>query len=279
MFKGLADRLKADKDGIGKHEIPLTVLQHLNEPGEPALRERREVLKRVVEFNNFDACWPTDQMKAKDVVATIREIVNQKDAFPRISPERHARLAQAEKAVRAKQERDARIDAAKQEIYGVFGASLTPQQRGKRLEMALNNLFAAYGILVREAFHLVGDAGEGVVEQIDGVIEINGTLHSVEVKWYKEPVGVPEVSAHLVRMMGWAEARALIVSASDFTPSIHTCREFLRHKLVALCHLEEIVRLLEDRGDMTAFLLEKVQAAQIHKNPYFRPLDNKTGTP
>ena len=41
-----------------------------------------------------------------------------------------------------------------------------------------------------------------------------------------------------------AEARALIISASDFTaPAVHTCREFLQHKLVALCHLEEIVRL------------------------------------
>jgi restriction system protein len=283
MFGDLADQLEADRESIGKYEIARTMLQRLNERGEPALRERREVLRRVTGFTNFDACWPNDRMKAKGLVASIREIVNQKDAFTRMSQERdaerQARLAEADKANRTKQERAARIDAARQDIYALFGASLTPQQRGKKLETSLNNLFAAHGILVRQAFHLVGEAGEGIVEQIDGVLELNGVLHFVEVKWYKEPVGVPEVSQHLVRMMSRAEARAIIISASDFTlPAIHTCREFLQQKLVALCHLQEIVHLLELGADLAPFLLEKVQAAQIHKNPYFRPLDTRSGT-
>jgi restriction system protein len=71
-----------------------------------------------------------------------------------------------------------------------------------------------------------------------------------------------------------ASSDFFIISASDFSlPAIHSCREFLQHKLVALCHIQEIVQLLDKGGDLAPFLLEKVQAAQIHKNPYFRPLD------
>jgi restriction system protein len=132
-LKDLADRLKTDAQGLGKHEIARTVLERLNKRGEPALRERREVLRRIVDFTNFDACWPNDQMKAKGLVASVRDIVNQKDSFTRMSQERdaerQARLAETEKANRAKQERTAKIAVAKQEFYALFGGSLTPQQR------------------------------------------------------------------------------------------------------------------------------------------------------
>lgn len=282
MLADFTQRLKTDPANVNKFEIARTTLERLNERGEATLQHRREVLKRIVEFANFDTCWPTDQLKAKGLVASIRDVVNQKDSFTRMNQaredERSARLAEAERSNRAKQERAAMIEAAKNEFYTLFASSLTPQQRGKKLEAALNNVFRAYGILVKEAFHLLGEAGEGIVEQIDGVIELKGVLHFVEMKWYKDPVGKPEISEHLVRLIGRAEARGLIISASDYSePAVHTCREFLQHKLVALCHLQEIVILLEKQDDLTAFLVKKIEAALIHKNPYFKPFDGKTG--
>jgi len=93
-------------------------------------------------------------------------------------------------------------------------------------------------------------------------------------KWYKEAVGKAEISEHLVRLMSRGEARGIIISASDFTdPAIHTCREFLQHKLVTLCHLQELVLLLERQMDLSSFLIQKIHAAQLHKNPYFKPLE------
>jgi len=267
MLADLIRRVKTDAANINKYEIARTTLQRLNERGEAGLAYRREVLKRVVEFASFDSCWPADQLKAKGLVASIREVVNQKDSFTRMNQareeERAARLADVERANKAKQEQAAKIEAAKNEFYGLFVSTLTAQQRGKKLESALNNVFRAYGILVKEAFHLVGESGEGIVEQIDGVIELKGVLHFVE---------------HLVRLISRAEARGLIISASDFTdPAIHTCREFLQHKLVSLCHLQELVFLLERQADLSAFLAQKIEAAQIHKNPYFKPLEGKAG--
>jgi restriction system protein len=280
LLKDLAQRLETAPHDINKAEIARLTLERLNARGEVTLRHRREVLRRVVEFSNFDACWPNDQLKAKGLVASIRDIVNQKDSFTRMNQareeERQARLAEADQVNRAKREMAKKIESAKQEIYALFGGSLTPQQRGKKLEGALNGLFQAYGILIHEAFHLVGESGEGIIEQIDGVIELKGTLYFVEMKWYKEPVGKPQIAEHLVRLIGRAEARGIFISASDYSDAaIHTSREFLQHKIVALCHLQEIIFLLEQQHDLTDFLVQKVQAAQIHKNPYFKPFDGK----
>src|SRR5215468_5214916 len=83
----LGARLKAAPKELSKYDITRAVLDELNARGETTLRERREVLRRVVEVTNFDACWPEDQLKAKGIVASIREIVNQKDAFTRIKQE------------------------------------------------------------------------------------------------------------------------------------------------------------------------------------------------
>lgn len=278
MTSDIAARLKAAPKDINKYEMVRAVIERLNTKGEAALRERREVLRRVVEFSNFDTCWPDDQLKAKGLVASIREVVDQKDAFTRMNnareEERRARLAEAHKAAAEKRARTAKIEAAKQELYSLFGMVVTAQDRGRKLEAAMNNLFQAYGVLVRKAFHLVGDAGEGIVEQIDGIIELGGVLYFVEMKWYRNPVGKPEISEHLVRLMSRAEVRGIFISASDYTePAIHTVREFLQHKVLILSTLQEIVRLLEQQDDLEEFLTKKVQAAQIHKNPYFRPYE------
>lgn len=280
MTVDIAARLKGAPTDVNKYQMVRTVLERLNAKGEPALRERREVLRRVVDFASFDSCWPDDRLKARGLVASIREVVNQKDAFTRMNnareEERQARLAETQRVAAEKRERTSKIENAKQGLYALFGTSASAQERGKMLETALNNLFQAYGVLVHKAFHLVGNAGEGVVEQIDGVIELGGTLYFVEMKWYRAPVGKPEISEHLVRLMSRAEVRGIFISASNYTePAIQTVREFLQQKVLVLSTLQEIVRLLEQQDDLAAFFAKKIQAAQIHKNPYFRPHDSQ----
>lgn len=282
MLSDLDERLKKNAADVNKYEITRTVLERLNKRGETSLRERREILRRVVEFTNFDTCWPNDQMKAKGFVASIRDVVNQKDSFTRMNiareQERKQRLAEQKRIAREQQERSSKIEAARKEFYGLFGSADSPQARGKNLEAAVNNLFNAYGILVRESFHLVGNDGEGIVEQIDGVIELRGHLYFVEMKWLSEPVGKGEISEHLVRLMGRAEGRGIFISASEYTePAIHTAREFLQQKILALVTLEEIVRLLERQDELAEFFVMKVQSAQMHKNPFFKILESVPG--
>ena len=280
LMEDLRRRLRERPEHVNKFEITRTVLERLNARGDSTLRQRREILRRVVEFTSYDACWPNDQLKAKGLVASIRDIVNQKDAFTRMNnareEERKVRLATAERTRRSARERAENIAAAKAELYTLFDPELVPHRRGKRLENALNNLFSAFGIPVREAFSLVGSDGEGIVEQVDGVIELKGVHYFVEMKWMKDPVGKPAVSEHLVRLMSRAQAHGLLISANGFShPAVSTCREFLQQKVIVLCDLQEIVMVLERCQDMRDFLDQKIREATISKNPYFKPLEDQ----
>ncbi|MDZ4287354.1 MAG: restriction endonuclease [Prosthecobacter sp.] len=270
-------KLAADRGSVNKYEIVREVLIRLNDKGETSLRERREVLKRVIEFEDFSTCWPTDQLKAKGLVAEIRRVVDVKDSFGRMRQEQEAerkkRLDDERAKIATRNERGAKLDQVKRDLYALFKVD-GPQRRGKQLEEVLNRLFASKDILVREAFVRVASTGEGIVEQIDGVIEMDGEIYLVEMKWWDKPLGTGEVSQHLVRVFSRNCARGLLISYSGFTdPAIVICRESLSRMVVALCSLQEIVQLLEREDDLAEFLKEKVRAAVIDKNPHHRIYD------
>jgi restriction system protein len=276
IVAGPRQQWKQDKNSIGKYEIVRQVLTKLNERGESCLRERREVLKRVVEFESFSACWEKDRLKAQGLVAEIRSVVNVKDSFTRINiereQERQQRLERERQHAETIRRREAAIEKATQKLFALISMK-SPQERGKALEGALNDLFTVFDIGIRSAFSLVGNDGEGTVEQIDGVVELDGHLYFVEMKWWGKPVGVGEVSQHLVRVYQRAEARAIIISASDFTaPAVTTCREALQQKVVVLCTLQEIVLMLERRFDLREFLRKKARAAMVDKDPFHKPM-------
>jgi len=153
----LAIRVNQDPDNINKYEIVRTVLTRLNEKGEATLRERREILKRITEFEDFSTCWPADQLKAKGLVAEIRRVVNVKDSFTRMHQEREEerKKRQAEQLAKLEeaQRRRDRLSAVKADLFSLFGEQ-NSQKRGKALESILNCLFEGSGILIREAFTL-----------------------------------------------------------------------------------------------------------------------------
>jgi hypothetical protein len=74
-------KVATDRSSVNKYEIVREILVRLNDRGEATLRQRREVLKRIVEFEDFSTCWPNDQLKAKGLVAEIRRVVDVKDSF------------------------------------------------------------------------------------------------------------------------------------------------------------------------------------------------------
>lgn len=267
----LQERVERERQAINKYEIVRTVLVRLNEGGDSHLRERREVLKRVVEFEDFSTCWPGDELKAKGLVSEIRRVTDTKDSFKRMHQEYEAeRRKRAEREQRKVAEASARrqkLAEVRTELSSLFSEG-EPQARGKKLEGVLNRLFAAHGVLLREAFQRVGDVGEGVIEQIDGVIALDGEIFLVEMKWWHKPLGTGEVSQHLVRVFTRNCAKGILISYSGYTDAaVATCREALSKMLVVLCTLQEMVLLLEDEGDLKDFLREKIQAAVLDKNP------------
>ena len=275
-LQDLAEKVTHDKESVRKFELVRDVLIRINQQGEKTLRERREILKRVVEFEDFSCCWPEDQLKAKGAVAEVRLIINVKDSFTRMRQEKEAeseklRSEQREKLVAQNQKKE-KIESIKKDFYRLFSET-NPQKRGKLLEGVLNRLFHAEGILIKEAFTLLGENGEGIIEQIDGVIEIDGNLYLVEMKWWDSPLGVGEVAQHIVRVFGREGVKGILISSSGYSePAILSCKDALPHRVIILCKLEELVMLLEKEKDIKEWIKAKVQAMVIHKNPMYEPL-------
>lgn len=277
--KYLADvamRVRADKNSVNKFEIARTILVRLNEAGDPMIGPRREILNRIVKTETFDHCWPDDQLAARGAVAAIRKAINERDAFTRMEAEkdreRAERIRVKEAELEQQRARREQLSSVRDDLARLF-TEPDPWKRGKQLESVLNRLFALDGLSVRESFHIVGDGGEGIVEQIDGVVAIDGEVYLVEMKWLSEAVGVSEVSQHLVRLMSRSEARGIFISASEFSaPAIAQSKEFLAHKVSVLCELEELVRLLEAADtSVRDYFREKVRAAIAEKRPFHRP--------
>lgn len=192
----IQQQLVADRSSVNKYEIVRTVLKALNEQGDPAIRSRRQILRQVVEFEQFSVCWPNDQLKARGLVAEVRSLVNVKDSFTRIQQERERERREGIDEKRASERFKLELAQRKQELHAKLTrlyAAPNPRQRGLTLERLLNELFNLDGLLIRESFVLRREDGQAQ-EQIDGVIEYAGTPYVVEVKWWDGPLGVDAVS-------------------------------------------------------------------------------------
>lgn len=266
-------RARVDKkEQVSKFEIVRTVLVRLNERGDAALRQRREIIRRVVEFEDFSTCWPDDQLKAKGLVAEVQRIVGAKDTFTRIADEREREAAQVRETKRREQdelrERNRRREELHRRLSGLFGLS-DPHRRGALLETLLNDIFREYGVQVSESFRRSGSDIGGTLEQIDGAIRLDGDIYLVEAKWTQEALGTGEIGPHLVRAHHREPARAVFVSGSGYTaPAISTCRDALGKAIVVLCTLQEFVAAFEAQADIKEMLEMKVREAQLNRNPF-----------
>jgi hypothetical protein len=276
LYADLTQKVRTNPASITKFEIVRTILTRLNARGEATLRERREVLKCVTQFEEFETCWENDRLQAKGLVSEVRKLVNVKDSFTRMEIERDRERLQRQKDLEQKQKveekRRAELKSIQGEFFKLFAVT-DHKKRGKLLEGAMNRLFSAHGVGLREAFTLTGSDGQGVVEQIDGVVELEGSVYLVEMKWWGEPLGPGDVAQHLVRVYHRGYARGMFVSNSGYTPAaIEMCRESLQKTVIVLSELREFVDLFEKEASLREWLKAKVDAAITHKNPLYMPL-------
>ena len=265
--------LRTRKNDFSKYTVTREILTKLNEMGEKGLRERREILRRVTEFQDFSVCWEQDQAPARGLVAQIRDLINVKDTFTRINQEREQERQERRDAESRRTEesrkRDEELQQIRQQFFALFSEP-NPYKRGKALESVLNRYFKFSGILISEAIKLKGDEGQGIVEQIDGVVQLKGHFLA-EMKWEAEPLGRDKVASHLVRVFNRSLAGGLFISYSGYTPAaIQDCKDALREKVIVLCELAEFVYAIEQRHDLKELLTAKIDAAIIHKNPFYK---------
>ncbi|MBK8453034.1 MAG: restriction endonuclease [Thiofilum sp.] len=273
----LEHRVKTDRQNINKYEIVRTCLQRINQKGDSEIRTRRELIKRVVEIEEFSCCWEGDRLKAKGLVSEIRKIVNIKDTFTKINQERARekdQQAQASKIQIEKEKEKVRkesIQKIKSDLFYLFSLDNEPHKRGKLLEKVLNDLFKSFEILIKEDFKRAIPNQSTTMEQIDGVIELDGNIYLVEMKWIQEAVGIETIAQHLVRLFNRGDTKAIFIAANGFKETaIAQCREVLSQKTIVLCSLEEIVMLLERSADLKSFLKRKITGTTLYKEPFFK---------
>lgn len=276
MLADLEEQLAQDAASINKFGIARTLLSRLNEAGDKALGERRALLQRVHDFEDFSTCWENDRLQAQGLVGQIRQVVNVKDSFTRMRQERESEARQHRDAARrqaeALRQKRETLDEIRRDLARLFTMA-DARKRGILLEGVMNRLFETGGILVRESFTRVGEPGQGVIEQIDGVVELEGEIYLVEMKWLKDPAGPGDVAQHLVRVYGRNSSRGMFISYSGYTDAaIATCKEALGKAVVVLCTLQEFVLLMESEISLDDFLKDKVRGSIIDKEPLTKVL-------
>lgn len=275
VYSDISKKVDSAPEEISKYEICRTILERINQNSDKFLRERREILKRITEFEAFSTCWESDQFKAKGLVSEIQKVINVKDSFTRMRQER-----ENEQTLRKKEYKDKiaelnkhreHLNKLKQELYSLFSES-HHQKRGKKLELVLNNYFKAFQILIKEDFKRVGDAGQGIVEQIDGIIEIDNQIYLVEMKWKQDSISSEDIFTHLGRIYHRANAHGIFISVSGYAPSalIAAKEALIKNALLIMMDLEEFVKIIENEIDFRNYLRGKINAAIIEKEPYKR---------
>jgi restriction system protein len=273
LYSDWETRWRNDSDSVGKYPVVRDVLNKLNaRQTNDALRQRREIIKRVTAWENFTTLWEKDRMPAKGLVAEIRQTVKMADAFTKMEREKDEARREQSKAKQAELDaartRRSQRDAIRKEIGALFSES-NHQKRGKALEGLLNRLFTSFDISIRDAFNIRGEEGEGIIAQIDGAIALDNDIYLVEMKWLSEKVGPGDIAQHVTRVMHRGEgARGLFISATDYTPAAQkTLCEALNYRVHIATGLYEIIFALEKEADIRQLLRDKVQAAILDKNP------------
>ncbi len=272
VFQDLQNQLSLNRDSIDKYRISHTILQRINDNSDKYLRARREIIKRICEFEDFTRCWSNDIMEAKGLVAEIQRVVNIKDTFTRIDiqrqEERKKRISESEEKAKNIEKRNLEFDSVKKDLFSLFSET-NPQKRGKILEIVLNRLFKLDNILIRESFTIQNDESGKIGEQIDGVIALDGQVYLVEMKWLKDPVGKGDISNFLVNIFNRGQTRGFFISASGYTSSaLSSCKELLTKCVFALSTIEEFVFLFDNKNNLREFLKTKIEAAMTEKNPF-----------
>ena len=273
LYSDITNKINQDKDSINKYEIARSVLERINENSEKFLRERREIIKRITEFESFSTCWESDQLKAKGLVSEIQKVVNVKDSFTRMKQERenesNKRKKEYQKKIKEVQKKKESLEKTKNDLYALFSEK-NAQKKGLLLEKVLNNYFKTFEILVKEDFKRTGEPGDGIIEQIDGIIEVDNQIYLVEMKWKKDAISSNDIYAHLGRIYHRSNAHGIFISSSGYAPSglTATKESLLKNALLVLFDLEELIRIIESENDFKQYLRDKIKRAIIDKEPY-----------
>jgi hypothetical protein len=115
------------RDAISKYEIVRIVLDRINRQGDAYLSIRREVLRRVVEWEDFSTSWPNEAVQAQGFVSKVRQMVDTKDSFTRMRQERDNERA---KRLRPQREATAAMEQKREQRRALLSEVWSHIKRG-----------------------------------------------------------------------------------------------------------------------------------------------------
>ncbi len=263
--------LNTNRSQFKKFDVTREILAWLNQESDRMLGVRRRLLQRVIEFEAFDSCYPNDKDRAKANVADIKKMVQLKDTVTKfeklLNKEQNEKiLIQKEKLDKIKRSKE-NFENLCQRFANLF-AIQNPQERGKKLEKVLNDIFSYFKIGVKEDFVIYDDETGKNYEQIDGVVEINHYLTLLEMKWEKNALGADKVGRFMSRLMVRKNVDGIIISYSSFAETaLITAKEALAVSVLALIDLKDIFDVLNQEKDLSEFFSEIIKNVKLYKNP------------
>ncbi len=112
---------------------------------------------------------------------------------------------------------------------------------------------------------------QGIVEQIDGAVELGGVLYIVEMKWRDKPIGQAGNCAASRQRLRAGNVGGIFISYSGFSPAaIDDAKTGLTQKAFVLAELQEIIQMVDREADLKAFFKEKLNRARTDRNPFYK---------
>lgn len=263
--------LSSNRSQLKKYDVTREILAFLNQQSERMLGVRRKLLQRVIEFDSFETCYPNDKDRAKANVADIQKLVKMKDTVTKyekyLIKEQSEKIKKQQKIVDEIRRSKERFEDLQQRFSQLFSIQ-NPQERGKKLEKVLNDIFLYFKIGVKEDFVIYDDETGKNYEQIDGVVEINHYLTLVEMKWEKVPIGADKIARFMSRLLVRKNVDGIVISYSSFAETaIPTAKEALAISVLALVDLKDIFDVLNQKKDLAEFFSELIKNVKLYKNP------------
>lgn len=263
--------LSSNRSQLKKYDVTREILAFLNQQSERMLGVRRKLLQRVIEFDSFETCYPNDKDRAKANVADIQKLVKMKDTVTKyekyLIKEQSEKIKKQQKIVDEIRRSKERFEDLQQRFSQLFSIQ-NPQERGKKLEKVLNDIFLYFKIGVKEDFVIYDDETGKNYEQIDGVVEINHYLTLVEMKWEKVPIGADKIARFMSRLLVRKNVDGIVISYSSFAETaIPTAKEALAISVLTLVDLKDIFDVLNQKKDLAEFFSELIKNVKLYKNP------------
>lgn len=249
--------LSSNRSQFKKYDVTREILAFLNQESEKMLGVRRRLLQRVIEFDSFETCYPNDKDRAKANVADIQKLIKMKDTVTKyenyLIKEQSEKMKKQQEIVHKIRRSKERFEDLQQRFSQLFSIQ-NPQERGKKLEKVLNDIFSYFKIGVKEDFIIYDDETGKNYEQIDGVVEINHYLTLVEMKWEKVPIGADKIARFMSRLLVRKNVDGIVISYSSFAETaVPTAKEALAISVIALVDLKDIFDVLNQKKDLAEF--------------------------